>query len=176
MRIGFRPASRASSVSGSTRYQGRCPRSRHARCSKRSCANTSWLSTSARRAAGSRVLTDLHTLRARCHFSPLLGASRRRAAPGNQVVEGAARLLRVRSSVLKPRLASRRSAFRYAPQLAQQHCSAMNRIRESSTEVSSECSPDRRPNPSVERTSNGGARCHAPSRSVAPLAAAHLER
>jgi len=35
---------------------------------------------------------------------------------------------------------------------------------------------DQRPNPSVERTSNGGAHCHAPSKSVAPLAAAHLKR
>jgi hypothetical protein len=33
-----------------------------------------------------------------------------------------------------------------------------------------------RPNPSVERTSNGGAHWRAPSRSVAPLAAAHLKR
>jgi hypothetical protein len=33
-----------------------------------------------------------------------------------------------------------------------------------------------RPNPSVERTSNGGARLRAPSTSVAPLAAAHLKR
>ena len=32
------------------------------------------------------------------------------------------------------------------------------------------------PNPSIERTSNGGAHCHAPSRSVAPLAAAHVKR
>jgi len=32
------------------------------------------------------------------------------------------------------------------------------------------------PNPSVERTSNGGARLLAPSRSVAPLAAAHVKR
>jgi len=33
-----------------------------------------------------------------------------------------------------------------------------------------------RPNPSVERTSNGGAHWRAPSKSVAPLAAAHLKR
>jgi hypothetical protein len=33
-----------------------------------------------------------------------------------------------------------------------------------------------RPNPSVERTSNGGAHWRAPSSSVAPLAAAHLKR
>ena len=32
------------------------------------------------------------------------------------------------------------------------------------------------PNPSIERTSNGGARLFAPSRSVAPLAAAHVKR
>ena len=33
-----------------------------------------------------------------------------------------------------------------------------------------------RPNPSIERTSNGGAHCHAPSKSVAPSAAAHVKR
>jgi hypothetical protein len=33
-----------------------------------------------------------------------------------------------------------------------------------------------RPNPSIERTSNGGAQYHAPSKSVAPLAAAHVKR
>ena len=32
----------------------------------------------------------------------------------------------------------------------------------------------RRPNPSIERTHNGGAQLHAPSRVVAPLCAAHL--
>jgi hypothetical protein len=32
------------------------------------------------------------------------------------------------------------------------------------------------PNPSVERTSNGGAHWLAPPKSVAPLAAAHLHR
>ena len=32
------------------------------------------------------------------------------------------------------------------------------------------------PNPSIERTSNGGALCLAPSRLVAPLAAAHVKR
>jgi len=38
------------------------------------------------------------------------------------------------------------------------------------------CSSKQAPNPSVERTSNGGAHWRAPSRSVAPLAAAHLKR
>jgi len=33
-----------------------------------------------------------------------------------------------------------------------------------------------KPNPSIERTSNGGARWFAPSRSVTPLAAAHVKR
>jgi len=33
-----------------------------------------------------------------------------------------------------------------------------------------------RPNPSVERTHNGGARLFAPSRSEAPLCAAHVKR
>ncbi len=37
-------------------------------------------------------------------------------------------------------------------------------------------SATQRPNPSVERTSNGGAHWLAPSRSVAPSAAAHLKR
>ncbi len=32
------------------------------------------------------------------------------------------------------------------------------------------------PNPSIERTHNGGAQCHAPSRAVAPLCAAHVKR
>jgi hypothetical protein len=32
------------------------------------------------------------------------------------------------------------------------------------------------PNPSIERTSNGGAHWLAPPRSVAPLAAAHVKR
>ena len=32
------------------------------------------------------------------------------------------------------------------------------------------------PNPSIERTSNGGAHWRAPPRSVAPLAAAHVKR
>ena len=32
------------------------------------------------------------------------------------------------------------------------------------------------PNPSIERTANGGAHCHAPSLSVAPSAAAHVKR
>ena len=36
--------------------------------------------------------------------------------------------------------------------------------------------PHRRPNPSIERTSNGGAHWLASSRSVAPLAAAHVKR
>ena len=66
-------------------------------------------------------------------------------------------------------------AFGYAPHLAQQHCSAMKAVRESPNRVSSGRSPNRRPNPSVERASNGGAHWRAPPRSVAPLAAAHLE-
>ena len=32
------------------------------------------------------------------------------------------------------------------------------------------------PNPSIERTHNGGAQWHAPSRSGAPLCAAHIKR
>jgi len=32
------------------------------------------------------------------------------------------------------------------------------------------------PNPSIERTHNGGAQCLAPSRAVAPLCAAHVKR
>jgi len=32
------------------------------------------------------------------------------------------------------------------------------------------------PNPSIERTHNGGAQCPAPSRAVAPLCAAHVKR
>ncbi len=39
-----------------------------------------------------------------------------------------------------------------------------------------ECAANARPNQSVERTSNGGAHWRAPSRAVAPLAAAHLKR
>jgi hypothetical protein len=33
-----------------------------------------------------------------------------------------------------------------------------------------------RPNPSIERTHNGGAQCPAPSRVVTPLCAAHVKR
>jgi len=36
--------------------------------------------------------------------------------------------------------------------------------------------PNRGSNPSIERTSNGGAHCFAPSRPVTPLAAAHVKR
>jgi hypothetical protein len=37
-------------------------------------------------------------------------------------------------------------------------------------------SPPMPPNPSIERTHNGGARCPAPSRVVTPLCAAHVKR
>jgi len=38
------------------------------------------------------------------------------------------------------------------------------------------CLIEHRPNPSIERTSNGGAQCPAPSRVVTPLCAAHVKR
>ena len=106
VRASSRSASCASSISGSTRYQGRCCPLRHARCSKRSCRNTPWLSRSARGPLGSRALAGLHTRWTQCPFSPLFGASRRRAAPGNQAIEGTARMLRVRSSDLTQELAA----------------------------------------------------------------------
>jgi len=37
-------------------------------------------------------------------------------------------------------------------------------------------SENERPNPSIERTHNGGAQCLAPSRAVPPLCAAHVKR
>ncbi len=36
--------------------------------------------------------------------------------------------------------------------------------------------PNASPNPSIERTHNGGAQCLAPSRAVPPLCAAHVKR
>jgi len=38
------------------------------------------------------------------------------------------------------------------------------------------CLIEHRPNPSIERTSNGGAHWFAPSRPATPLAAAHVKR
>ncbi len=144
MRLSSRSASRASPTSGSTRYRGRRSRLRHARYSKRSCRNAPWLSSSARGPLGSRVLAGLHTRRAQCYFSPLFGASRRRAAPGSQAIEDPARMLRLRSSVLAQERAAHGlvcSASGTLHTLRNKHWPAVKAIHQVLSEVSSKRFP-----------------------------------
>jgi len=86
----------------------------------------------------------------------VVGASRRRAAPGSQAV----------ASFATPLVCwfanGRKSGVRWRSAQWSKTVSFVHKYQ--------------RPNPSIERTSNGGARRHAPSRSVTPLAAAHVKR
>ena len=86
----------------------------------------------------------------------VVGASRRRAAPGTQPVEFFA----------TPPVCGYATATKFG-------------VCWQSAEMVSSVSfvhKYQRPNPSIERTSNGGAQWCAPSRSATPLAAAHVKR
>jgi hypothetical protein len=178
VRLSSCSASRAPSTGGSTRYRGRRSRLRHARYSKRSCRNTPWLSSSARGPLESRV-SQASTRAGRSAISvrclALRAAVLRRAlrqlrvplecfgyaqvfSHKNTLRTGWHASLRIRSTPCGTTLAGRESD----PQ-----CGQRSRFQ---------ALPRRRPNPSIERTSNGGAHwCASPS-SVAPLAAAHVKR
>jgi len=86
----------------------------------------------------------------------VVGAPRRRAAPGSQPVEFFA----------TPPMCGYATAMKFGV------------CWQSAEKVSSVSFVHKyqRPNPSIERTSNGGAHWFAPSRSATPLAAAHVKR
>jgi hypothetical protein len=99
------------------------------------------------------------TLRGRQQHQSVEGASRRRAAPCSQSVEY------VGGHVSNTSRCSQRRRSPHIP------------VSQASQEgVGSVCLPDTRPNPSIEGTHNGGARCPASSRAAPPLCAPHVKR
>ena len=85
----------------------------------------------------------------------VVGAPRHSAAPGSRSV-GAAGY----GSIVRP--------CRYSSPM-------LSKVRLQVLQRKASC-PRARPNPSVERTANGGLRLFAPERPVPPLSAAHLKR
>jgi len=147
------------------------------------------------------VLADLSNGSWQVHASDtqqhqsVVGASRRRAAPGSQSVELAAlpgfgqltssskRVGRVPWQSCPSSNIARALPSNYAGQsisgyegLARLRASHQFRQRSWSRMLAIVYLIEHRPNPSIERTSNGGAHRFAPSRSVTPLAAAHVKR